>query len=441
MRFAVFIFSFYLIFGQIYSAYAAFPLLGGAVAVARGVGTLVKAGRVAKGGKVLAGAVGAWCLANKKTCKELAGEAFEKLFPDDDENATCRYRFAINTNDTPKSASATYSEILSRLSEQNSSLEYKHHPKHNEQINTFIREHKERVRENPSSVNKDDIWLPVTIDNTYYFWRSKYSEDETYFESPHSIVMFANCHEGDIDNSYSPDEEEKKKREKELYDALKDKLSDDDITNIVNNYGDDIDIDKYCASGATCYFIDSDFEKEVNNNDYDIDKIDDKNCNMRNGKIVSCPSAKKKKDDDDDDGETSDKDKDDTRKDDDDKNGDKLKKDKDIDLPNISSFNLPEFCTWAKWLCDEPQLKSEQAPTKEVPLKNPSEFDKSYINTGSQCPADVVKSFNTRFAVNEIRFEMRPICDFASINMRPVIIFISYIWAAIYIGGAFKVGD
>lgn len=122
-------------------------------------------------------------------------------------------------------------------------------------------------------------------------------------------------------------------------------------------------------------------------------------------------------------------------------------KDKTKDKQKPFDFALPKFCDWATPVCDfvdwmkrEPDLTDEKVPQKDIKLKNPSDFDVQYINAGSQCPPDVVKTFNTGFKTEEIRFEMKPICDFAYDYMRPVIIFIAYILAVLTIGNAFKVG-
>lgn len=111
-----------------------------------------------------------------------------------------------------------------------------------------------------------------------------------------------------------------------------------------------------------------------------------------------------------------------------------------------SVFNFPDFCGWANSVCDwldwtqeELDLEPEEVPETEIKLKNAEDFDKPHLNIGGSCPADIVRSFNTGFATNEIRFEMQPICNHASTYIRPIVIFIAYIWSVIYIGGAFRV--
>lgn len=112
-----------------------------------------------------------------------------------------------------------------------------------------------------------------------------------------------------------------------------------------------------------------------------------------------------------------------------------------------SGLAFPTFCSWASVVCDfiewvktEPELENEPPPTQDITLKDPSEFDKQHINAGSQCPPDVARSFYTGFGTHEIRFEIKPICDFVGVYIRPVIVFLAYVFAAINIGNAFKVG-
>lgn len=389
MRLAVFIFSFYLVFGQIYYAHSGLPVLGGAVAVARGVGTLIKGGKVLKGSMWGAGAVYAYCTstpANKKRCKELGGEAVDLILGDDDSGLMCWM-----SNDIKATLSSTPQQSCSKLNNIYDHLA----PLELERVGSII----------------DDTTGKVV---PRYVCASKPYKS---FRAPVSYECFGKS-----------DDENK---EQELWDKLKDKLSDDEITNIVNNYGDDIDIDKYCASGATCYFIDTEFEKEINNNDYDIDKVNDKNCNMRDGKIVSCPNAKKKKDrDDDNDGQTNNDDKKDNdgqTNNDDDKDG--------IKIPNIPNFALPKFCTWAKHVCDFTEWVKEppkdQKPDDYKPeIKDLSELgnqdiNKSYYNASGACPAPVA----VNLTYGTVYMSYKNYCDFA-VKISPLVIALAYILGA-----------
>ncbi len=110
-------------------------------------------------------------------------------------------------------------------------------------------------------------------------------------------------------------------------------------------------------------------------------------------------------------------------------------------------FELPAFCSWASKVCDfidwvkvEPDIEDTPVPTDNTPLKNPSEFDKDYVSVVAQCPPDVVREIPLPGQSFNLVFGMSPVCDFASTYLRPVIIFLAYIYGALSIGNAFRVG-
>lgn len=120
---------------------------------------------------------------------------------------------------------------------------------------------------------------------------------------------------------------------------------------------------------------------------------------------------------------------------------------KDETKPKEQPFELPAFCQWAKPVCDladwfkkDPDLKDFDVPKRATDLQDPSRFDKNYVSVNAQCPADVVKEIPLPGRSFRLVFEMTPICDFASIYLRPVIIFLAYIYGALSIGNAFKLG-
>ena len=120
---------------------------------------------------------------------------------------------------------------------------------------------------------------------------------------------------------------------------------------------------------------------------------------------------------------------------------------KKMDETKPQPFELPAFCSWASKVCDfidwvkvEPDIEGTPVPTDNTPLKNPSEFDKDYINVIAQCPPDVVREIPLPGQSFNLVFGMSPVCDFASTYLRPVIIFLAYIYGALSIGNAFRVG-
>ena len=117
------------------------------------------------------------------------------------------------------------------------------------------------------------------------------------------------------------------------------------------------------------------------------------------------------------------------------------------DGKDAEKFELPAFCDWAavvcdwiKWTKEEPDLQDEELPEQQPKLKNPAEFDHDYISVNAQCPPDVSHAIPLPGASFNLVFQMSPVCDFASTYLRPVIIFLAYIFGALSIANAFKVG-
>lgn len=217
-------------------------------------------------------------------------------------------------------------------------------------------------------------------------------------------------------------------------------ISDDDITNIynydysqhnrieINNNGDsgdtinnkvknDIDkneTEKNVSSNAT--------EKMKNKRKgYDVDDINDENCEKNEkGEYDKCGDDRGKKD-----GEDS----------------EEPKKDDTEEQPKKDD-EKSDFCKMIPLICDLslPSLPNVEVPTKNISLKNPVEFDKDYLSVRAECPPDVVRDIPLPGQSFQLRFELSPVCDFASTYLNPVIIFIAYIWGALSIGNAFKVG-
>ena len=120
---------------------------------------------------------------------------------------------------------------------------------------------------------------------------------------------------------------------------------------------------------------------------------------------------------------------------------------KKMDETKPKDFELPAFCSWASKVCDfidwfkvEPDIEGTPVPTDNTPLKNPSEFDKDYVSVVAQCPPDVVSEIPLPGQSFNLVFGMSPVCDFASTYLRQVIIFLAYIYGALSIGNAFRVG-
>lgn len=116
--------------------------------------------------------------------------------------------------------------------------------------------------------------------------------------------------------------------------------------------------------------------------------------------------------------------------------------------PEAKPFELPAFCSWASKVCDladwvmkdDPLPPDIPIPEQTMEVKDPEVFDKSYVNVSAECPSDIQKSIPIGTNSFSLVIPMTPVCDFGSTVIKPVIIFIAFIQAALMIGTVFKVG-
>lgn len=100
-----------------------------------------------------------------------------------------------------------------------------------------------------------------------------------------------------------------------------------------------------------------------------------------------------------------------------------------------SPFELPKFCDWADWFCeDEKERQGEKVTVNELQYKNPSEFDTNYVNFGGACPA--MQPFTVMNVT--LRFDLTPLCQFA-VEVRPAVLAVSYLFALAIVVSAFKI--
>lgn len=216
-------------------------------------------------------------------------------------------------------------------------------------------------------------------------------------------------------------------------------VKDNDPDYIINNYGDQINIDKYCATAGACAELDQSFGDEVmnNKNKYDIDKINKDNCEVRDGKITSCDKAKKDTDDDDSDTpkdtDTKPKDDGDDGKDGGDDN-DSSSKDKDDNKINCeaSAFHK-KVCDFIDWYQDDADLKDgDKVEIKE--LSNELKIDDDKVSFGRVCPAGKTVSigFGNIKIVKQLSYQ--GLCD-AFIKMKPFVVGVGWIVGAMIVVG------
>lgn len=209
---------------------------------------------------------------------------------------------------------------------------------------------------------------------------------------------------------------------KEQIQKIVNNMSDDDVTYIINNYGDEIDVEKYCSENA-CDELSNEFGNEVNNNKdkYDIDKINKQNCVVQNGKIVSCENAKTEKDED--------KDKDDKEQEKEEE-GNEQKGDK-IDC-DASEFHK-KVCDFIDWYQDDFEHDNTDTTADVDDKSDDLPKHKDYIKFNAQCPPD--KIINLSFRVNKsLNWTYQDLCH-AMIELKPFIIGFSMITGVFIISG------
>lgn len=238
---------------------------------------------------------------------------------------------------------------------------------------------------------------------------------------------------------------EKEAKEKEQTQKVIQNLSNTDIDIIINNYGDQIDIDKYCATNS-CDELSSEFAQEVkkNKHNYDIDKITPANCEVKYGKIVSCDKAKKQLELDLEGGDE-DNQKDGGKKDGDKEdndttvtvNQDKDKADDDKPIDCTATAFHKKVCDFIDWYqSDDHEDQDTKIDIKDdVPTPHSTKVDFS-----GACPANYELNFKIDFGsigshdVNLVLLNTRKLCGFLDDWVEPIVKFLGPIHAIYIIG-------
>lgn len=384
MRFAVFVFSILLIFSTTYAHAIAFvpAAVGGLVRMASGQVMKVasKRGVVATASAALA----LYCKKNQKKCKDIGDTLGDYFFGGDDNQDICYYVEGAKDTPTYKKSDACK---VTRENHRLSGYKLEFH-------------------------NVGTGYCRSTVSSDVY------------------PIFTISC-----DTKRKIDSEKLAKK-------IAEKLSDDDIDQIINNYSKEIEIniDKYCATAGACAELEQSFGDEVmnNKNKYDIDKINKDNCEVRNGKITSCDKAKKDTDDDDSDTpkdpkKPKDGDDGDDGKDGDDDN-DSSSNDKDDNKINCeaSAFHK-KVCDFIDWYQDDADLKDgDKVEIKE--LSNELKIDDDKVSFGRVCPAGKTVSigFGNIKIVKQLSYQ--GLCD-AFIKMKPFVIGVGWIVGAMIVVG------
>lgn len=91
------------------------------------------------------------------------------------------------------------------------------------------------------------------------------------------------------------------------------------------------------------------------------------------------------------------------------------------------------------WL--EEDVKADEDTQVDIddkqPIKNPSEFDKDYLNYGGQCPTNPSKTLSIGVQSVDLTLNLKPMCDFA-LSVRPAVIALAYLSAMAIVANAIR---
>lgn len=426
-------------------AYALFPFVGFAGATLRGGGVVLT--KTSAGSKLISGAgflikggLLAWCVKNSKKCLDMGEDVAEDVIDnhnrkndDDSDNDEPKNRCKIRFGSSAESAQS----LSDLIAEVNSYTKYYGNPGYTFEVTSeSIAEYKKREQNLLKKYNALNREINGMLDS-HGTMRYKFThvENQTSSYSEFYAGAYVFCSKSSDDDLAD-----------ELLERLKDKLSDDDAKDIVNNYynktENNFDIEQYCATSNACVDIDNEFAEKLTTKDYDYTKVNKQNCEVKNNKIVSCDNAKKHKSDDDDDSDnTNQDDKKDDKKDDDSDNNDNSdstnKKDDNSDNQKIKC-NSSEFhkkiCDFIDWYQDDDLNADDDTKVKVKDLSDDLEIDENRIKFGYSCPSPDSFSFSLFAKTFTYSISYQSMCD-SFLKLRPFVIGFSYI-----VGGMIVLG-
>lgn len=143
-----------------------------------------------------------------------------------------------------------------------------------------------------------------------------------------------------------------------------------------------------------------------NKGKYDIDKINKANCEVKNGKIVSCEGAKVQLELD-------------FESEEDPKTEEETQEGKEEETVCDTSDLTKEICEYLDWVDDE----AEEPTDTKVEIEEPSDegLDEEMINIMKSCPADIRFDVTMLGHSMNLKMSTMPFCLVAE-NIRPYII-------------------
>ena len=450
MRLYVFALSIILIFFNVQVAYAN-PLIGLVIRQGLLAKTAKGAVKIAKENKkgllytLFGGAVGsavgdvaAYCVKNKKICKEVLGESWDIVedmlgLNDDDDNVdgqctspkiyyrTNNYRgydkkSAINNaiDDDFKgrfrnSDSATY-ELIGYKSDDMDIIKPlidKHIAGLNKQ--QYINMAKSNQNKKQSVKNF------VSMSKAKYTVKAKYKNGNTStFDVDVSFAADAafDCY-ADKDTYVTNNNQE---IEQVINQTINNK-SETEINNIIEKHITEIEINNYCSNGGKCDELSKDFADEVFKklDKYDIDKIDRDNCEVKNNKIVSCRNARIDKDSDDE------------------NQTQKEKSDEDKTINCDATGFHKKVCDFIDWYQDDDDLDDN---TKIDVKDDTPEPTNANIDFKATCPPPYEVNISLYgIDINFTLLDTPEVCSFLHTWIKPIMLVIAPLQAIYILGG------
>lgn len=407
MRLAVFVFALTLIFSTTFAHAIAFiPVASTAVgAIMRTAGGKVV--KVATNKTLLTSgagifgynAVSNYCKKNTSKCKDILGDVAEYFFEEEDESPD-DYRQCFDSSNKYKSANPQKlcDDWLAQANSKN----------------------------NRSYVFADSVVAKFSSTTNTDGYCAVYGGTNKFTGNVGTNFRCTSL----SDAEKSQKKEEKEQIKKEQAQKVVQNLSDDDITYIINNYGDDIDVEKYCSENS-CDEIEQKFAEEIKKNQdkYDIDKINKQNCTVKNNKIVSCKKAHKDQLEFDFEQETEEEN---TNIDTDIEQKEEDEEEKSCDGNEL----YKKMCEFMKWYQndDEPDDTKIDIKDNDEPLQNKK------VDFVGACPAKYEINFTIKMGsfysqdINIMLLDTPKLCNFLDDWIKPIMLFLGPLHAVYILG-------
>lgn len=288
-----------------------------------------------------------------------------------------------------------------------------------------------KVTKNSST---QSVQISISMEYDYSTFNGSWSKPEKYTHSINPYAVKLEC----------PNSNKRYLTDEEIAKYVKKHATGDDITNIYNydySQHQNITVNNKTETGDTINNQKNKFDKSENekttsenatqkmkgkHKDYDIDDINDENCDKNEkGEYDKCGKDRDKKEDDEEE-----------KKDDEDKDKDKKEDDEDELISCKTSDFHKKIC---KFIDDMDEFLDD-TDDKNTQLKKPDDDPEpvsTKISFGGGCPPNTVININyLGISKNIVLFESVRFCEFLDDFVKPSVIVISSLWAVYILRGS-----